>query len=107
MGKFAGTIRAATRNDAPAVTAIYTHHVLHGTATFDTEPPPPSVMAEKITEMTGKGWPFLVAELDGRVVGYAYAAQFRDREAYRFAEAYIAAKDLYIRELPVSNDQGF
>jgi L-amino acid N-acyltransferase YncA len=77
-------IRNATEADAQAVQAIYAHHVLNGTASYDIEPPPSERLREKIRWVLGKGWPFLVAEQDGAVAGYAYATQFRDREAYRF-----------------------
>lgn len=77
-------IRAAAVGDAAAIAAIYRHHVLHGTATFDTVPPEPAEMAAKIAAIGARGWPFLVAEANGAVAGYAYATRFRDREAYRF-----------------------
>lgn len=79
------TIRAARSEDAPAIAAIYTHHVLHGTATFDTVPPSAADFAAKIAGAMTQKWPFLVAERDGQLVGYAYATQFRDRPAYCFA----------------------
>ena len=71
--------------DAAAIAAIYGHHVLHGTGTFEEEPPSPEEMRERLAKIQARGWPWLVAEKDGAVVGYAYAAQFRDRAAYRFA----------------------
>ena len=74
--------RPATPADAPEIAAIYAHHVLHGTATFDTEPHGADVWAGKIADIAARCWPFLVAETDGVVVGYAYATQFRDRAAY-------------------------
>jgi phosphinothricin acetyltransferase len=77
------TVRIAEPRDAAAIAAIYAHHVAHGTASFDTDPRSEAVTAEKIAECASRGWPFLVAELDGMVVGYAYASQFRDRPAYR------------------------
>ena len=77
-------IRDATPEDAEAVAAIYGHHVLHGTASYDLVPPPADTMRNKIEWVLGAGWPFLVGERDGPVVGYAYATQFRDRDAYRF-----------------------
>jgi L-amino acid N-acyltransferase YncA len=77
-------IRDATVEDAAAVQAIYAHHVLHGTASYDLEPPPLEQIRDKIRWVLGEGWPFLVAQRDGAVVGYAYATQFRDRAAYRF-----------------------
>lgn len=70
-------------HDAAAIAAIYAHHVAHGTASFDTEPRSHTDMATRIAECSSRGWPFLVAEADGEVVGYAYATQFRDRPAYR------------------------
>ncbi len=76
------TIRAVAPGDAATIATIYAHHVLHGTATFDTEPPDELFWRDKIASMAGRGWPFVVAEADGAVIGYAYAAQFRDRQAY-------------------------
>lgn len=78
----APSIRAATPADAAAIAAIYAHHVLHGTASFDTEPPSVEFWRDKLGDIVGKGWPFLIAERDGQVAGYAYATQFRDRPAY-------------------------
>lgn len=75
-------VRAASPADAEAVAAIYAHHVRTGTASFDVEPPPDHFWIEKIGAIVSRGWPFLVAEERGRVVGYAYASQFRDRPAY-------------------------
>jgi phosphinothricin acetyltransferase len=77
-------IRDATIEDAAAVQAIYAHHVLHGTASYDLEPPPLEHIADKMRWILGEGWPFLVADRDGEVTGYAYVTQFRDRAAYRF-----------------------
>ena len=77
-------IRDATPDDAEAVAAIYGHHVLHGTASYDVVPPPTEYLRDKIEQVTAAGWPFLIAEREGLVVGYAYATQFRDREGYRF-----------------------
>lgn len=77
-------IRDAEPEDATAVHAIYAHHVLHGTASYDVAPPTVDAIAAKLAWVAGEGWPFLVAEADGAVRGYAYATQFRDREAYRF-----------------------
>jgi phosphinothricin acetyltransferase len=79
------SIRDASKDDAEAIAAIYAHHVLHGTATYDIEPPSTGAMRNKIGAIRQAGWPFIVAELDGEVAGYAYASQFRDRAAYRFA----------------------
>lgn len=78
-------IRDAVEGDAEALAAIYAHHVLHGTATYDIDPPSAEEMLAKLRHVKAAGWPFLVAELHGEVIGYAYATQFRDRAAYRFA----------------------
>lgn len=64
------------------IAAIYDHHVRHGTASFDSEGPSAEQWANKIEDVLSRGWPFLVAEADGVVLGYAYATQFRDRPAY-------------------------
>lgn len=74
-------VRTATIVDAEAIAAIYAPQVLHGTASFETEPPDAVAMAARMARVIGAGWPWLVAE-DGGVLGYAYAAQFRDRPAY-------------------------
>lgn len=75
-------VRSAEPADAEAIAAIYSHHVQHGTASFDTDPPPVEFWRDKISTIVASGWPFLVAAIDGEVVGYAYATQFRDRPAY-------------------------
>jgi len=75
--------RPVTPADAEAIAAIYAHHVLHGTGTFDIDVPDPAIWLARIDDVVARGWPFFVAEIAGQVVGYAYAAQFRDRAAYR------------------------
>ena len=79
------TIRPSQDADVPAVTAIYGHHVLHGTGTFETTPPTASDMAARRADVLGKGLPYLVAEADGRVLGFAYCQWFKPRPAYRFS----------------------
>lgn len=78
-------IREAAVEDAPAITAIYAHHVLYGTATFDLDPPDSDFWRGKIADVAARGWPFVVADAGEGAIGYAYAAQFRDRPAYREA----------------------
>jgi L-amino acid N-acyltransferase YncA len=78
----APTIRQARAADAAELAAIYAHHVLHGTASFDTEPPTAEAWVDKLEGIAARGWPFLVAEVNQYVAGYAYATQFRDRPAY-------------------------
>ena len=77
-------LRAAEPQDVPAIQAIYAHHVLHGLGTFEEVPPSPAEMAERIAAVVGRDLPWLVAEQDGQVRGYAYAGPFRTRAAYRF-----------------------
>jgi len=79
-------IETATLADAPAIAAIYAHHVVHGTASFELQPPSEAEMAARLGKVLDAGAPWLVArDEDGSVIGYAYASQFRDRPAYRFA----------------------
>ena len=73
-------VRPAALTDLPAITAIYADAVAHGTATFDVDPPEPGDLRRRFEEL--RGFPYLVAERDGRVLGYAYAAPFRLRRAY-------------------------
>ena len=75
-------VRTATPDDAAAVQATYAFHVANGTGSFDTEAPDEAFWRDKVAQVTGKGWPFLVADQHGIVVGHAYATQFRDRAAY-------------------------
>ncbi|HSI52592.1 MAG TPA: GNAT family N-acetyltransferase [Ramlibacter sp.] len=79
------TIRPSTDADLPAITAIYSHHVLHGTGTFETTPPSGADMAGRRADVLAKGLPWLVAEQDGKVLGYAYCQWFKPRPAYRFS----------------------
>lgn len=77
------TVRPATDGDMEAIAAIYGHHVLHGTASFETEPPGTEEMARRRAALLAQGYPYLVAERDGVVIGYAYASAYRPRAAYR------------------------
>ena len=78
-------IRPSTAEDLPAITAIYADAVLHGTGTFELEPPDLSEMARRRDDVLSKDLPWLVAEEgSGEVLGYAYANHFRPRRAYRF-----------------------
>lgn len=78
------TVRPSTDTDLPAITAIYGHNVLHGTGTFELEPPDTADMARRRADVLAKGLPWLVAEAGGQLLGYAYANHFRPRRAYRF-----------------------
>ena len=77
-------VRDAALSDAPAVAEIYAWEVLHGTASFEEEPPSASEIAGRMAAVIERGLPWLVAEADGVVAGYAYASPFRARSAYRF-----------------------
>ena len=77
-------IRPATEADLPAITEIYQHAVLHGTATFELIPPDLTEMTRRFKALMDGGYPYLVAVLERRVVGYAYAGPYRPRPAYRF-----------------------
>jgi len=77
-------IRSATLGDIPAITDIYAEAVNHGTATFELIPPDAAEMTRRFGELTHGGFPYLVATLEGRVTGYAYASFYRARPAYRF-----------------------
>lgn len=78
-------IRPSRDDDLPAISAIYAHHVLHGTGTFETTPPSQAEMAARRADVLGKGLPFLVAEEAGRLLGFAYCQWFKPRPAYRFS----------------------
>src|SRR5215475_15510748 len=77
-------LRAATAADIPAITRIYEHAVRFGTASFELEPPDGAEMAKRQRALLDGGFPYIVAEVDGAVVGYAYAGPYRARPAYRF-----------------------
>ena len=78
-------VRASAENDLPALTAIYAHHVLHGTGTFETTAPTEADMAGRRADVLAKGLPHLVIETDGRVLGFAYCQWFKPRPAYRYS----------------------
>ena len=78
-------IRPSTDADVSAFTTIYTHHVLHGTGTFEIEPPTQADMANRRADVLSKGLPYLVMEDRGRVLGFAYCNWFKPRPAYRFS----------------------
>lgn len=88
------TIRDAHVSDVAAITAIYAHHVHHGTASFEENAPDETEMARRVARVQDHAWPFLVAEADGTVVGYAYCARYRERNGYRFS----AENSVYVRD---------
>jgi phosphinothricin acetyltransferase len=87
-------IRPATSADIPAITGIYAHAVKTGTASFEYEPPSEAEMTQRMQGLVERNMPYLAAELDGGVAGYAYAGPYRARPAYRFTledSVYVAA----------------
>jgi len=77
-------IRTAGAEDAEALAAIYGHHVANGFGTFETDPPSAKDMAGRIEAVLVLGLPYLVAEIDGAVAGFAYGSPFRPRASYRY-----------------------
>jgi phosphinothricin acetyltransferase len=77
-------VRPAAPEDLAAITAIYRHAVLHGTASFEIEPPDLPEMTRRYESLRASGHPYLVAEIGGAVGGYAYAGPYRARPAYRW-----------------------
>jgi L-amino acid N-acyltransferase YncA len=94
------TVRASTVSDVPAITEIYGQHVIEGTGSFEIVPPDLEEIAKRRNDIMKRGLPWLVAEVDDAVVGYAYAGPFRAREAYRFT----VEDSVYVR--PESSGQG-
>ena len=78
-------IRPSNDTDLPAITAIYAHHVLHGTGTFEVDPPTVQDMAGRRADVLAKGLPWLVAVDGDKVIGFAYCNWFKPRPAYRFS----------------------
>ena len=78
------SVRPATNADIPAITRIYADAVAHGTASFELTAPDAAEMARRMQELTGGGFPYLAADLDGALAGYAYAGPYRARPAYRY-----------------------
>lgn len=79
-------IRPSLDSDLGAITAIYAHHVLHGTGTFETTPPTEQEMSSRRADVLSKGLPYLVVEdATGSVIGFAYCNWFKPRPAYRYS----------------------
>jgi L-amino acid N-acyltransferase YncA/putative methionine-R-sulfoxide reductase with GAF domain len=77
-------VRNTTNLDIPGIARVYAHHVLHGAATFEIDPPECDEMDRRRLEIQSRGLPYLVAEAEGLIAGYAYAGLYRPRPAYRF-----------------------
>lgn len=76
-------VRAGTAADLPAIAEIYAHYVLGSVATFEMQAPDAAEWRRRFDAITAAGLPFLVAEEDGRVAGYAYCSPWKPRPAYR------------------------
>lgn len=87
-------IRNAVEADVPDIQAIYAHHVLHGTGTFEEAPPPVEEMLRRFQKVVDRGYAWLVATDATGVLGYGYYAPFRERSAYRFT----VEDSIYVRE---------
>ena len=94
------TIRPSQPQDVPDIAAIYAHHVLVGTGTFETEPPALRDMADRRADVLAKGLPYLVAVDGNKVLGFAYCNWFKPRPAYRFS----AEDSIYLA--PAAQGQG-
>ena len=94
-------IRSSSDADLPAITAIYAHHVLHGTGSFETEPPSLADMTARRADVLSKGLPYLVVEHEGTIAGFAYGNWFKPRPAYRYSveDSIYMAPDLQRRGL--------
>jgi L-amino acid N-acyltransferase YncA len=77
------TIRPALAADIPSIAVIYAHAVVHGTASWELDPPAEAELLRRQQAILADGYPYLVAECDGAVLGYAYASAYRPRPAYR------------------------
>ncbi len=76
-------VRDAGEDDVPAVQEIYAHHVANGRGSFEETPPDLAEMQRRRTAIQERGLPYLVAEIGGEMAGFAYAAPYRTRPAYR------------------------
>lgn len=95
-------VRDSTPEDVSSVQAIYGHHVLHGLASFEEVPPSMEEMRRRRDEVLERGFPYLVAEIAGTVLGYAYVSPYRARSAYRYA----VENSVYVRHDAVARGIG-
>jgi phosphinothricin acetyltransferase len=93
-------IRPCQNADLVEVTAIYTHHVAHGSGSFEIEPPSLADMTQRHANVVQLGLPWLVASRDNDVLGFAYASQFRPRPSFH----YLVEDSVYIH--PAHTGQG-
>ncbi len=92
------SVRDVATADLPAIRAIYEREVLTRTATFELDPPDVAELARRVEAVRAAGLPWLVAEIDGAVAGYAYAGPYRARPAYRLTvENSVYVDDAFLR----------
>lgn len=96
------SVRDSRDGDVRAIQAIYAMHVLTGLASFEEMPPEEAEIARRRGEVLALGLPYLVAEIDGEVIGYAYATLYRTRSAYRFT----VEDSIYVRQSAVGKGAG-
>lgn len=94
MSKHKIFLRDSLDSDCMAIQLIYAHHVLHGTASFEISPPTVEEIRQRRVAVVEKGLPYIVAEREGEVLGYAYATMYRARPAYRFT----VENSVYVKE---------
>lgn len=95
-------IRPSQSHDLPAITEIYAHHVLHGTGTFEITPPTLQEMGQRRDDVLAKGLPYVVAEDQGQVLGFAYCNWFKPRPAYRYS----AEDSIYVAPTAIGQGLG-
>jgi phosphinothricin acetyltransferase len=95
-------IRPSQSTDIAQITAIYQHHVLHGTGTFEVESPTEADMAQRRADVLGKGLPYLVAVNGAQVLGFAYCNWFKPRPAYRYS----AEDSIYLAPEAIGSGSG-
>jgi len=87
-------VRPATPDDLPAIHSIYSHHVLHGLASFEESAPPLEEMRRRFDDVRGRRLPYLAADFGGALIGYGYCAPYRSRSAYRYS----LEDSIYVRQ---------
>lgn len=97
------SIRSARESDAAEIVGIYNPYVLGTCITFETDPVQSAEMARRITETLDSSLPWLVAEVSGRVVGYAYASKWKGRCAYRYS----VESTVYLDSMHIGKGLGF
>lgn len=95
-------VRDSRPEDVVAIHAIYAHHVLHGLASFEEVAPAVDEIAGRRADVLAKGFPYLVADEAGEVLGYAYVSLYRTRSAYR----YTVENSVYVRHDTVARGVG-